>query len=114
MKLRDLDACFCADVRFNTGSFNEQDSIDGAQGIIFDCPLCHRHSVLCWFSNPRNALTVPDDMNPGPGRWAISGNGIDDLTLNPSVNLDCHTPEHNARYPSSCKWHGWVQNGEAK
>lgn len=107
MKLRELEATFVGKATAN--SFNEQDTIDGAQGIMFDCPLCHRHSVLCWFSNPINAPIVPADMEPGPGRWEASGSSIDDLTLNPSVNLDTQ----NAREHKSCLWHGWVKNGNA-
>lgn len=40
MKLRDLDACFVANYRVDRDgdSFSEQDSIDGAQGVMFICP----------------------------------------------------------------------------
>lgn len=112
MKLRDLDAVFVG--RHSVGehsndNFFEQSELDGAQGVLFDCPLCQKHSVLCWFNNPINAPQVPDSACPAPGRWAQSGTGIDDLTLSPSVNLDVHPEEH-----SMCRWHGWVQNGEAK
>lgn len=114
MKLRDLDASFCSKVDFNTGNFYEQESIDGAQGVMFDCPLCHRHSVICWFKNPCNAPIVPADMQPGPGRWEASGASLDDLTLDPSVNLDVpRTEEQKRLYPNTCLWHGWVRNGDA-
>jgi hypothetical protein len=110
MKLRALDACFVANA--TEESFHEQEGIDGAQGVMFVCPLCKSHSVLCWFKNPRNATAVPPKMEPGPGRWDASGTGIDDLTLNPSVNLDVHptVPDDGLK---PCRWHGWVKNGEA-
>jgi Family of unknown function (DUF6527) len=123
MKLRDLDARFVGQLNVQTGGFTEQDGIEGAQGVLFQCPLCGQnqnavdtsngkgregaHYVLCWFKNPRNAPGVPDSMEPGPGRWIASGSGIDDLTLAPSVNLDVHPTD------KGCKWHGWVKSGEA-
>lgn len=116
MKLRDLDACFVADYRMsgNSDSYREQDSIEGAQGLLFICPLCGGHSVLCWFRNPRNAPRVPDNVEPGPGRWTVSGNGLDDLTLYPSVDLDTEsTRKAEAQGYKVCKWHGHVENGGA-
>lgn len=107
MKLRELDANFVGNA--TQDSFVEQENIDGAQGIMFDCPLCHGHSVLCWFSNPINAAKVADELEPKPGRWKASGSSIDDLTLEPSVNLD----NQNARDHKACLWHGWVRNGDA-
>lgn len=79
-------------------------SIANAQGVMFLCPVCFKknggsrgtESVLCWFKD----RGVPDDAVPGPGRWAASGTGFEDLTLSPSVNVD---HEH---------WHGWIQNGQ--
>ena len=109
MRLTELDACFCAKVDFSTGNFSEQNEIDGAQGVMFDCPLCQSHSVLVWFKNPLNAACVPDDMFPRPGRWTATGTGLSDLTLNPSINLDTES----ARKHNSCLWHGWVKNGDA-
>ena len=78
-------------------------SIANAQGILFDCPLCGRHSVLAWFKD----RGVPDDAEPGPGRWTPTGSGFNDLTLMPSINLD-------VKPDSPCKWHGWVKNGEVE
>jgi hypothetical protein len=109
MKLRELDATFAAQASPDGDTFVEQDSIDGAQGVIFNCPLCQKHSVLCWFNNPRGASVVSDTAAPGPGRWSAAGSGIDDLTLTPSVNLDIHGEKQ-----TSCRWHGFVTAGEAK
>jgi hypothetical protein len=110
LKLRDLDACFVSNA--TEMSFHEQESIEGAQGVMFVCPLCKNHSVLCWFKNPRNAPAVPKEMEPGPGRWTAFGSGIEDLTLNPSVNLDVYPTVPDAGQ-KPCRWHGWVRNGEA-
>lgn len=79
-------------------------TIANAQGILFLCPVCFKknggpvgtESVLCWFRD----RGVPDNAEPGPGRWIASGTGFNDLTLSPSVNVD---HEH---------WHGWIKNGE--
>lgn len=81
-------------------------SVVEAQGIMFQCPVCFvknsgpvgTHYVLVWFAD-RN---VPEDRTPKP-RWKVTGSGVDDLTLTPSIHL---TGE-------GCGWHGWIQNGEA-
>jgi hypothetical protein len=80
------------------------DSLAEAQGVRFLCPKCfnevdeHAHMVLCWFRD----RDVPDDAQPGPGRWNASGTGYGDLSLSPSVALT-----------SGCMWHGHVQAGSA-
>jgi hypothetical protein len=119
-KIRDLDGTFLSNANAVAGTFREQPEMAGAQGVMFQCPVCSQgkeavttqsgrqavmgaHYVICWFKG-----MVPDEMKPGPGRWDASGTGLDDLTLNPSVNLDL--PDNQ---PGSCKWHGWVQNGVA-
>ena len=74
--------------------------ISRADGLLFDCPLCGRHSVLCW------GRSVHPDIKPNPGRWEITGTSLADVTLSPSVNL-------NVGPEAVCKWHGWVKNGDA-
>ena len=116
MRLRSLDAEFVSQYNPVTGSHHRQgDQIDGAQGVLFLCPLCQKEMILCWFANPINAPRVPDSAYPRPGRWTASGNSVDNLTLSPSVNLDTHeaqTAEQQGYHP--CKWHGWVRNGDAQ
>lgn len=73
-------------------------SIENAQGILFECPLCRGHSVLAWF----RGRGVPDDATPGPGRWTPAGTGFADLSLTPSIALQ-----------GGCGWHGFVTNGDA-
>lgn len=95
MKLTDLDAQF---VR-HTGdaSFTRElgPAFVDATGVLFHCPTCKdEHSVLVWFRD----RGVPDAMTPGPGRWVVSGTGLDDLTLAPSIQIRC--------------WHGFITHGE--
>lgn len=95
----------CSDDPDN-GLVSDLPSIDlaQAQGVMFLCPTCFKknggavgtESVLVWFKD----RGVPPEAFPGPGRWTVSGTNFEDLTLNPSVNVD---HEH---------WHGWIKNGE--
>jgi hypothetical protein len=41
---------------------------------------------------------------PGPGRWTVSGTGLADLTLAPSIHLS----------GPGCGWHGFVTAGEVR
>jgi hypothetical protein len=121
MNLLDLDAQFVSEAKDveNRESFKfHLDTLNGAQGVMFQCPKCAAgkpiveedgkrfvrgaHLVLCWFSNPQGTTPAPDTMTPLPGRWTASGNSLADLTLNPSVFLQ-----------GGCGWHGWVKNGDA-
>lgn len=99
-RLANLDASF-VHLESPDGAFREVSTIGEANGVLFDCPKCGRHSVLCW-SRSRG---VPDGIEPGPGRWEMTGSGLDDLTLSPSIDL--------SRNGSGCGWHGWVKNGDA-
>jgi hypothetical protein len=121
MRLRDLDASFVGEAK--EGSFRHLDSVEGAQGIMFQCPKCAQglevfeehgsrgvrgaHYVLCWFKNPRNAPPVGDEVSPKPGRWTFTGDTIDDITFTGpgafSVQL----------MGGGCNWHGYVANGDA-
>jgi hypothetical protein len=108
----DLDAEF---IRLDNprGDFHEVATIAEAQGVMFDCPKCGRHSVVCW-SRSRG---VPDDVEPGPGRWMLAGTSLHDLTLNadpPSGarSVDLSRGRDGAAQPG-CQWHGFVTNGEA-
>lgn len=110
--LRDLEAEWVNDLgdkrrrRFKEGD----ETIATAQGVMFLCPVCYErnsgpvgtHSVLIWFRD----RGVPPDETPGPGRWAVSGTGLTDLTLSPSIDLSANE--------GGCGWHGWVENGIAR
>ncbi len=79
-------------------------NLANAQGVRFVCPQCSAvedgerigHLVVCWFRD----RGVPKPNTPGPGRWAVSGTGFADLTLQPSVHIK-----------QDCGWHGFVTNG---
>ena len=126
MRLRQLDAQFISG--WHPGGYTRQATVEGAQGILFQCPLCaqgkeygeeddpvigHRgfyrgaHYVLCWFTNPRNAPRVPDDADPKPGRWTFEGDTVDTITfVGPAAASVLLTPP-------GCGWHGFVKNGDA-
>lgn len=110
MKLTELEAVFVG--HYTPASHRMLESVDGAQGVMFTCPKCGNHQVLCWFKNPRNALPVPDAAFPRPGRWTFTGDTFDVLTLDPSIDLSRIDGEHPA-HPTRCYWHGWVKNGNA-
>lgn len=121
MRIIDLDAEFLTDAKDieNRQTFKICKTLDGAQGLIMQCPGCAKgkpvveedgerfvigvHSIICWFSNPKNAPKVPETMTPLPGRWEVSGDSLDNLTLNPSVWIK-----------DGCGWHGWIKNGDAE
>ena len=84
-----------------------------AQGVIFSCPRCFvnlgntlvgAHSIICW-SSSRGARP---DATPLPGRWALTGTGFDDLSLN------AESPEtrDSVQVLGSCGAHFHVKNGE--
>ena len=133
MRLRDLNAEFVGgwhDDRTTGGTLGYRrlgDTLEGAQGVCFQCPKCAAglpvveedgrrfvrgaHSVICWFRNPRGAERVPDDADPKPGRWWVSATstGLDDLTFEhgePSI-------AKSILLTSGCQWHGFIDNGEA-
>lgn len=119
MRLTDLDARFIGG--WHERGYSVLDSVEGAQGVMFQCPLCAEacepgeedgrrfvhgaHYIICWFRNPRNAPRVPDDADPKPGRWNFEGDTIDALTFT--------GPEAaSVLLTSGCRWHGFVRNGE--
>ena len=97
MKLLELDATFVK--HLTDGNFIEVATLKEADGVLFDCPKCQRHSILTW------NRSIPSNIEPGPGRWDMRGNGLHDLTLTPSIDL--------SRNNTGCLWHGYVTNGDA-
>ncbi len=124
MRLRELDGHFVGgwhgkDAEHEYEGYRHVESIDEAQGVQFQCPKCAEgkprsedgkvmgaHYVLCWFANPRHAPTVPNDINPGPGRWFISegSTSLDDLTF-------CGPGQCSVKLIGGCEWHGYVTAG---
>jgi hypothetical protein len=109
--LAELEPHFVRESGGNRGS-THVDTFDTAQGISFLCPKCFdlndgptgTHSILIWFEG----RGVADDTRP-LARWAVSGSGLADLTLSPSINLDAP-----GRATNGCDWHGWITGGIAR
>lgn len=92
------------------GSFQNVETLAEADCVFFLCPLCFQnnsgsvgtHSIKIDF---RGRNTPDEDCmhnNEGtPVRWEVSGTGLADLTMAPSILI-----------LGGCNWHGWVQNGE--
>lgn len=94
-------------------AFHKCASVAEADQIMFLCPACFEknggskgtHSVMASFAD----RAIPDeagsrDADGKPTRWTIvSGNGLDDLVLTPSILLDAKRPADQG-----CHWHGFV------
>jgi hypothetical protein len=88
-------------------------SIDGAQGLVLYCPCGFGkapevvHGLWVPFANPRNAPSLPPDHGPiardkvTHPRWTMTGTGLADLTLTPSIDVGA----------DSC-WHGFITAGQ--
>lgn len=99
MKLTNLDATFIGEHDPETGSHTHDVSFEEAQALEFRCPKCGKHHIFLWFKDRVDDPTIPEKQ-----KWTIvSGNGLDNLTLQPSILT--HHP---------CSWHGYVRDGEAK
>lgn len=135
MKLRDLDAQFVYAAQKGGYERSDANSVEGMQGVMFQCPKCAigkergeedgrrfirgAHYILVFFSNPRGAPVAPADAdlrNDGSRnpRWSIkSGTTLDDLTLTPSINCDIPWKDADGiEHESSCKFHGFIKNGD--
>jgi hypothetical protein len=81
-----------------------------AQGMFFLCPACYvtnghsavgTHGIVVSFRDRGVSPTQGSHGTDGnPSRWAVSGTGIADLTLDPSIDVGC--------------WHGHIVNGAVK
>jgi hypothetical protein len=111
MRLTELDPEFLRVTE--SGSFQVVETIDGAMGVSFLCPLCYAkngdprgtHSVICWSSD----RGTPDAIRPGPGRWTLKGTSFSDLTLDGERGKT-----RSVQLVGGCGWHGFVTNGEAE
>jgi hypothetical protein len=89
-------------------------TLDEAQGVQFLCPLCYTrnagpvgtHSIICW-SRSRG---VPDDQDPLPGRWTLSGSGVHDLHL----DGDPVGGARSIQLTGGCAWHGFINHGRVE
>jgi len=79
-----------------------------ARGVMFLCPKCFitnkgpygTHSIICW--DP----TIPQTMEPKPGRWNLVGIDFEDLTLTAGSSSVYLTD------PDGCKAHFFIRHGE--
>lgn len=83
-----------------------------ADGISFVCPKCFHahgrklegvHSITCWFRG-----RVPDDIDPGPGRWTPAGTGVKNL----SFIAGLPPRPRSVALTGGCGWHGHLTQGE--
>jgi hypothetical protein len=81
-----------------------------AQGIEFLCPVCfakNRGAIgthLCEVSFDGRGVKPGQGSHTEkglPSRWTVSGTGLADLTLMPSIKLS-----------GGCAWHGYITRGE--
>lgn len=90
-------------------SFAKVPALADADSVMFLCPACFRknggavgtHGIRIDFAGK----AVPDNVcihnsEGKPVRRAVSGTGVDDLTLSPSILL-----------LGGCGWHGFVTSG---
>lgn len=128
MRLTDpwYDATFVGDIT-PEGSFRRLPGIEGAQALLLCSPCCygweqHCHYLIIPFLNPRNAPPVPPNFQPAPC-WTMTGTGLHDLTISPSVDCQVEKPEHveahrkaglgpGECYPGRKCWHGHIVCGE--
>jgi Family of unknown function (DUF6527) len=75
-----------------------------ADGVLFICPKCagtDRHRVRIGFRGIAELGSYGHNKKGEPVLWDMSGSGIDDLVLTPSIQLE-----------GGCNWHGYVRNGD--
>lgn len=104
MTLRELCAKFLR--RVDSRHFWRVDTIGEADGVQFLCPKCFEanggpvgtHAIICW------SPSVPQDTFPTPGRWALQGTGLDDLTL--------FAQSSSVKIEGGCEAHFFVQDGK--
>jgi len=102
------------------GYVEDHDGIEGAQGVRLRCPCGRGHWRSIGFANPLGAephpsCTLVDGNTHRPIFWTMSGSGLHDLTLSPSVDVwkFRHDPTQTPALvrDGSC-WHGFITNGE--
>jgi len=99
MRLTELRPRF---IRYDVGGTRGfVDNLADAQGILFYCPTCKEDGFKHNISLPFRERGVPSAVNGGH-QWKVAGTDFSDLTLTPSVNAA----------GGSCRWHGYVTNGD--
>ena len=116
--LRELDAWLLAyeleseESRFASGRANRRDmfrhvdSLGAAHGISFLCPKSFEanhgpvgtHRCQVFFSGSPVPAHLGKNKSGQLVRWNVSGTGLDDLSLTPSIQEE----------DDICRWHGFV------
>jgi hypothetical protein len=76
-----------------------------ADGVSFLCPQCYTenggvvgtHGIHVYFAGRNCPDRIGKNKKGETVRWTVSGTGLDDLSLTPSILLE-----------SGCEWHGFV------
>lgn len=93
-------------------SYRHVATLAEADGVRFLCPKCFAknggargtHSVSVGFAGRCPPGSYTKNLEGQDVRWQVSGTGLDDLVLSPSIQLLCHPPPP----PGFCAWHGFV------
>ena len=94
MKLTECEPEF---LRVNDAShYRRVGSLQIADGILFYCPKCRKHSILAWFHGRK----LPKSLDKGDVRWNVYGSDFSNLTLQ---------PERPMVY--QCGWNGSIRQG---
>lgn len=105
MRLTELEPKFLK-VTVPNKEYAYVETIAEADGVDFLCPECFRrrgeargvHGVICW------RPAVPLTENIGPGRWELTGNNFEDLTLVAGSS--------SVKLTGGCNAHFLIANGE--
>ena len=115
--LRELEAYFTRSAP--NGGYQHVDTLAEADGIWFLCPACFAknkgpvgtHTIMVGFVGRCPPGSYTQDGNGNDTRWTVSGTGLDDLQLLPSINLDVFP--QRPKLPNECTWHGFAGAGGA-
>ncbi len=84
-----------------TGARRNETELSAADGVSFWCPCAygtkHYEDDTHWCSIP-----FSNGTHPNPAGWEMSGSGLADLTLRPSIKNSGYT---------EC-WHGYLTSGD--
>ena len=88
------------DAARDASDFREASDLNHADGVLFDCPKCRGHALLCL--KPE----VAEERASG-GRWLLDGTGPEDLTLMGSEGGS------RIELPNGCRACFSIQDGQA-
>ena len=95
---KELHRCFV--VIDDAGTCREASDLSHADGVLFDCPNCLRHTILC-----RKRQETDDRASVGV--WHLDGTGPENLTLRGEDG------RNSIALPDGCEAYFSIQNGQA-